>query len=171
MKIGEFAEKYDLKISTVRYYVEHALLTPERKNNQYIFNRSCMEDMEKILKYKSYHFTLEEIELFFFLEKASKFRDEKTMKTCMDLLHQKLNQLETEDQRLRQTIENLKDEIESFDLLQRKMDTNRENTDGIPLSFIENLCCPRCRASMRLEAASISNGKISEGDIPLQLRI
>ena len=31
MKIGDFAKKYDLNITTVRYYVERALLTPERK--------------------------------------------------------------------------------------------------------------------------------------------
>ena len=54
MKIGDFAKKYGLNITTVRYYVERALLTPERKNNQYVFTPSCMEDMEKILKYKSF---------------------------------------------------------------------------------------------------------------------
>lgn len=31
MKIGDFAKKYGLNITTVRYYVERALLTPERK--------------------------------------------------------------------------------------------------------------------------------------------
>ena len=76
MKIGDFAKKYGLNITTVRYYVERALLTPERKNNQYVFTPSCMEDMEKILKYKSFRFSLEEIELLFFLEKTTKFRDE-----------------------------------------------------------------------------------------------
>ena len=50
MKIGDFAKKYGLNITTVRYYVERALLTPERKNNQYVFTPSCMEDMEEILK-------------------------------------------------------------------------------------------------------------------------
>lgn len=65
MKIGDFAAKYGLNITAVRYYVDKALLTPERKNNQYIFNKTCMEDMEKILKYKSFNFSLEEIELLF----------------------------------------------------------------------------------------------------------
>lgn len=79
MKIGDFAKKYGLNITTVRYYVERALLTPERKNNQYVFTPSCMEDMEKILKYKSFRFSLEEIELLFFLEKPQN----SGMKPCL----------------------------------------------------------------------------------------
>lgn len=74
MKIGDFSKKYNMNITTVRYYVERALLTPERKNNQYIFNKSCMDDMEKILKYKSFHFSLEEIELLFSWKKPQNLR-------------------------------------------------------------------------------------------------
>ena len=89
MKIGDFARKYNLNITTVRYYVERSLLTPERKNNQYIFNESCMDDMDKILKYKYLRFTLEEIELLFFLEKTSKLRDYTILEIFSDLLIRK----------------------------------------------------------------------------------
>ena len=97
MKIGDFAKKYGLNITTVRYYVERALLTPERKNNQYVFTPSCMEDMEKILKYKSFRFSLEEIELLFFLEKTTKFRDETVLGIFSRLLKQKQAELEKEE--------------------------------------------------------------------------
>ena len=75
-------------------YVERALLTPERKNNQYVFTPSCMEDMEKILKYKSFRFSLEEIELLFFLEKTTKFRDETVLGIFSRLLKQNQAELE-----------------------------------------------------------------------------
>lgn len=99
MKIGDFAKKYGLNITTVRYYVERALLTPERKNNQYVFTPSCMEDMEKILKYKSFRFSLEEIELLFFLEKTTKFRDETVLGIFSRLLKQKQAELEKEEEK------------------------------------------------------------------------
>ena len=69
MRIGAFAEKYNMNVSAVRYYVERGLLTPQRRNNQYVFDDDCMKDMEKILRYKSFHFSLSEIELLFFLQK------------------------------------------------------------------------------------------------------
>ena len=100
MKIGDFAKKYGLNITTVRYYVERALLTPERKNNQYVFTPSCMEDMEKILKYKSFRFSLEEIELLFFLEKTTKFRDETVLGIFSRLLKQKQAELEKEEEKI-----------------------------------------------------------------------
>ena len=49
MRIGAFAEKYNMNVSAVRYYVERGLLTPQRRNNQYVFDDDCMKDMEKIL--------------------------------------------------------------------------------------------------------------------------
>ncbi len=33
MKIGEFSRKYNVNTTTVRYYIERALLTPERKKS------------------------------------------------------------------------------------------------------------------------------------------
>lgn len=133
MKIGDFAKKYGLNITTVRYYVERALLTPERKNNQYVFTPSCMEDMEKILKYKSFRFSLEEIELLFFLEKTTKFRDETVLGIFSRLLKQKQVELENEEQKIHDTIEELKAEIRSFSQINYEMD---HSANGIPFTFL-----------------------------------
>ena len=92
MKIGQFAKKYDINITTVRYYIERSLLTPERKNNQYIFNEECMRDMEKILRYKEYRFSLEEIELLFFLEKTSNGSDEDIMEIISDIFEENITE-------------------------------------------------------------------------------
>ena len=66
MKIGEFANKFGLNVSTVRYYINNGLLIPVKKEEQYEFDKNCEEDMKNILKYKGYHFTIEEIQLLFF---------------------------------------------------------------------------------------------------------
>ena len=67
MRIGDFAKKYGVNVTAIRYYIDSALLTPQRRNNQYAFDENCCRDMEKILDYKACGFTLEEIELLFFL--------------------------------------------------------------------------------------------------------
>ena len=63
MRIGDFAKKYNMNVTAIRYYIENALLTPQRKNNQYIFDQSCIDDMDKVLEYKECGLTLEEIEI------------------------------------------------------------------------------------------------------------
>ena len=161
MKIGDFAKKYGLNITTVRYYVERALLTPERKNNQYVFTPSCMEDMEKILKYKSFRFSLEEIELLFFLEKTTKFRDETVLGIFSRLLKQKQAELEKEEEKIHDTIGELKAEIRSFSQINYELD---HSANGIPFTFLPYLACPDCGRPLKLESASISDNKICDGE-------
>ena len=91
MRIGDFAKKYDMNVTAVRYYIENALLTPQKKNNQYIFDQSCIDDMNKILEYKEFGLTLEEIELMFFLEKTAKFKDETILQIVQDLFEEKID--------------------------------------------------------------------------------
>ena len=75
MKIGEFAQRYNMNQSAVRYYIEKALLTPVRKNGQYIFDKTCTEQMEKILFYKSLGFSLDEMGTIVCYEDASHLKD------------------------------------------------------------------------------------------------
>lgn len=165
MKIGDFARKYGLNITTVRYYVERALLTPERKNNQYIFNKSCMEDMEKILKYKRLRFSLEEIELLFFLEKTSKFRDDIILEIFSDLLNKKKRELEEDVKEISSIVKCLEDEIKNFSFISCAKDNS---PNGIPFTFIPYLYCPVCQTPLSLESVNISNNKISSGKLLCQ---
>lgn len=165
MKIGDFARKYNLNITTVRYYVERSLLTPERKNNQYIFNESCMDDMDKILKYKYLRFTLEEIELLFFLEKTSKLRDYTILEIFSDLLIRKKYELEEEVKNVSSVINDLNEEIKHFSSIHH---SENNDSNGIPFTFIPNLYCPVCETPLSLESASISDNKISSGKLLCQ---
>ena len=162
MKIGDFARKFGVNVTTVRYYVEHALLMPERRNNQFVFNSACEEDMENILKYKSMGFSIEEIELLLFLEKTSKFRDEPVLGIVANILRTKKAELERKEQEIRRTIEELTEEIEVFSTIEAEY---AEDPNGIPFTFIPYLYCPECGAPLALESASISNNKLISGEL------
>ncbi|HOA42315.1 MAG TPA: MerR family transcriptional regulator, partial [Bacillota bacterium] len=105
MKIGTFAQKFNLNTSTIRFYIDNGLLTPTRKGGQYSFDKECVADMEKILKYKKYYFSLEEIQLLFFLEKASRFQDEIVLEVCADMMRNKRDSLIQERDKLAQCID------------------------------------------------------------------
>ena len=40
MRIGDFAKKYGVNVTAIRYYIDSALLTPQRRNNQYAFDEN-----------------------------------------------------------------------------------------------------------------------------------
>ena len=71
MRAEEFADKYNINTSAVRYYAEKAMFTPKGENAQYIVDKACIVQMGRIMQYKKYDFTLEEIEELFYCEGAS----------------------------------------------------------------------------------------------------
>ncbi len=159
MKIGTFARKFGLNISTIRYYINSGLLTPVRSGGQYEFDANCISDMEKILKYKKYSFSLEEIQLLFFMEKASRFQDELVLEDCADILKKKKAQLIDDRDNLTKFIEELEKEIEDLPVLPAK----ELNEAGVPYFIIPYLYCPVCQVPLELDSASLSNGSLQKG--------
>lgn len=161
MKIGTFARKFNLNISAVRYYINNGLLSPGRTGGQYEFDEACVSDMEKILKYKKFNFSLEEIQLLFFLEKASRFQDEVVTGVCADILENKRKQMISDRDDLTRFIEEIEQEIEALPAV-----SSREPAEaGIPFSIIPFLYCPNCQVPLQLDSASISNGSIQKGTL------
>ena len=163
MRIGDFAKKYDMNVTAIRYYIENALLTPQKKNNQYIFDQSCIDDMDKILEYKECGLTLEEIELLFFLEKTSKFQDETVLQIVQDLFKEKIDVFRDEQARIQKSIELLEGQLKKFSNIQvQKQD---DASAGIPFSFIPYLYCPKCGAPLSMDNTKIQNGHLYEGEM------
>ncbi len=161
MKIGAFAKKFGLNISRVRYYVTNGLLTPNKKEGHYEFGKECVSDMENIIKYKKYHFSLEEIQLLFFMEKASQFQDEIVIEVCADMLQKKRSQLIAEKENLSEFINDLEKEIGDLSFCT----SEGKKEGGIPFSYIPYLYCPDCQKPLKIEAANLSNGAIQKGDL------
>ncbi len=163
MKIGEFSRKYNVNTTTVRYYIERALLTPERKNNQYVFDEICMKEMEKIQLYKSYRLSLSEIELLFSLEKTYKAKDETAIQAIIDILSEKKRALEEERDSIDKVMEKLDESIRMWSSV--RPETSREAVLGIPFYFIPYMTCPKCGRAFRLESVDISENLIIRGDL------
>ena len=163
MRIGDFAKKYGMNVTAVRYYIENALLTPQRKNNQYIFDQNCINDMDKILEYKECGLTLEEIELLFFLEKTSKFQDETVLQIVQDLFEEKIGVFKEEQSKIQKSIELLEGQLKKFSSIQvQKQD---ETSTGIPFSFIPYLYCPKCGMPLSMDNTKIQNGHLHAGEM------
>jgi DNA-binding transcriptional MerR regulator len=61
MRIGAFAAKFNLPISTVRYYIQRGFIIPEKKNGQFLFDEYCVNDLVRIENWKRMYFSLNEI--------------------------------------------------------------------------------------------------------------
>ena len=161
MKIGTFAMKFHLNSSAIRFYINNGLLGPVKKGGQYEFDKECVSDMEKILKYKKYGFSLEEIQLLFFMEKTSRFKDEVIIDVCSELLNKKRGELIDEKDNLAKIIIEIEEEIENLPVV----NTAIASDDDVPFSIIPFLYCPSCQVPLKLESATLSSGSIKKGDL------
>lgn len=161
MKIGTFARKFNINASTVRYYINSGLITPSKPGGQYEFDKECVADMEKILKYKKYCFSLEEIQLLFFMEKASRFQDDVVVQVCADILKNKRMELMKTREDLNRFIDELAEEIDSMHVPPQ----DKSEVSGVPFAAFPYLYCPVCQIPLKLEDASISGGSIHKGNL------
>jgi len=163
LKIGAFAKKYKINPSAVRFYVDKALLTPKRENGQYVFDETCDEQMEKILKYKHYRFTLEEIELLFYYENLSNLKDDRIVNEIIEILTQKKDLIEKEIVFMNAISKDIDEEIDYYNGFKSR-ETEIQDT-YVPLSAFDVLCCPECGGSLRLEDATLEANGIKEAAV------
>ena len=64
MKIGEFSKKYNIPISTIRYYIEEGLITPKKNGAQYNFGELNEFEMQLLTDLRESAFSLEEMRQF-----------------------------------------------------------------------------------------------------------
>lgn len=161
MKISAFANMFDVNVSTVRHYINSGLLVPDVKNGQYFFDQECEDDMKNIIKYKNYRFSLEEIQLLFFMEKASRFQDELVLEVCTEILKHKKDELIKEKKELTKNINSLEEDIAKMpDVI-----TVGDVKWGVPFAMIPNLYCPKCQIPLELDSAKLSNNYLFAGEI------
>lgn len=164
MKIGAFAKKYGLNPSAVRYYVDKALITPKRENGRYVFDRSCMEQLEKIIEYKKMKLSLEEIETLFYYERASNLNDKEVIKLIVSSLQGKIAQIDSEMQELKDIRDSLTSKV-----IEYKQTCSRQNTVeaglSFPLEMLDQLECPVCHKKISLSNASVDGKGIKDASV------
>ena len=163
MKIGEFARKYDVNASTVRYYIEKSLITPKKENGQYVFDKICMEQMERILQYKKYRFSLEDIDLLSYYEGASGFRDKGVIGRMIEIFRRKEKHIQKEIDELKEIQKNLKNEVAEYEAEAEAAE--KEVQRFLPIEVLDIMFCPVCQRRLKLKSADIEGRGISKGTL------
>lgn len=161
MKIGTFSDQFKIPITTIRYYIDNDILLPMKKNSQYIFTETDIEEMKIILKLKSLTFSTEEIKQFLRIVRMYNIGDERINQHIIEAYINKKKELEKTQKDIKKAISTINEEIQSYST--KKEDTSSNN--GIPFSFVDSLACPRCNKPLDMSQVKIIQNKIQSGQI------
>lgn len=100
--------------SAVRYYIEKALLSPKRENGQYSFDQSCMEQMDRIMRYKKCRFSLEEIEVLSYFEGTTNLKDEAILQEFLQMYYEKAASIKQKIKELDAILQYIQQDIEHY---------------------------------------------------------
>ncbi len=161
MRTGDFAKKYCLSPNGVRYYVEQGLISPGIKNGQYDFDSNCIFDMDKIVRLKQMHFSLNEINKIFHLLRLAQYsNNQESHQIFMDIFVNKKEELHKEILLIEESIEQIENYILHNDYIREKGDES-----GIPIKCIDLLVCPKCKGSLSFLNTEIFKNQILAGQI------
>ncbi|GIN94786.1 hypothetical protein J6TS1_06560 [Siminovitchia terrae] len=160
MKIGTFAKRYDVNINTIRYYIEIGLIIPIKKETQFEFDQTCIDDMNLIQELKEYRFTLQEIHKILTFKRITLLTENEDIDYYVQTLLEKKQQLLQESQRI----------IDSTHLIDEKVDKLRrgpvnERETGVPLSFVSRFYCPACQEALQVKDAQMQGEYLFYGKI------
>lgn len=161
MLIGKFAEKFDVKVDTIRYYIEQDLLIPEKRGHYYHFDHATIEDMKFIVKLKSYHFSIKEIGHILSVKRLTPFTHKKDFAFFIQVLEDKKRELKATIQAYEDSIDEIEKEIEEY----QTVEFETANKKGIPLVFLALLHCPICQKELMLTEGQIINQQIYGGKL------
>ncbi|MFP4462042.1 MAG: MerR family transcriptional regulator [Thermotogota bacterium] len=164
MKIGEFAQKFNINKETVRFYTNKLLLNPIKTRTHFEYSEKCVEDMTTIMRLKDMGFTLQEIAKYLSFFRNSTKRTLFMRDELFQFFDQKIQDMEEQIEDLIQAKEELinrRDEIkEKYEIVQQK----QENI-GLPLDCLNKLACPKCSANLSIENGDIAHNYIMNGTL------
>lgn len=158
MRIGEFAKITSLNESTIRYYINHGLLGPSRKNGQYVFDERDLLAAQRIGELKSIGLSLEEISKFLLPTLLSERFEEVLADEQRSILERKLDAIKVEQRDL------LTKERRIQSMLERKASPLNESV-GFPLAALAHLRCPLCGKELFLRDGVIDRNGISSAKL------
>ncbi|MCC2864352.1 MerR family transcriptional regulator [Anaerovorax odorimutans] len=171
MKIGEFAKKYNVPISTIRYYIEEGLITPKKHGAQYNFNEFNESEMQLLIDLRDSSFSLEEMRQFV---NISRIFDEKDPLRCKELgaLFMSKKKL------LAEQIQSTKAAIETINLKLRELAFREtvltasaktpllsDKKTGLPLKSLSFIVCPDCESVLDMDNVKLSAGSVISGSM------
>jgi DNA-binding transcriptional MerR regulator/uncharacterized protein YbaR (Trm112 family) len=170
LKSGDFAKKFDVSVDTVRFYADQGLLVPVIKNKRFYYDSDSEKDMKLILKMKDMHFSLNEINIILKFKRFHFAENKETKDFYIEFFEKKEKEL----------LEILEKAKKSYDMIldfKKELLEKYEKKDdfvqlsefsfkkGIPIEFLNKLCCEKCQSNLLLNNVKISNNEILEGDL------
>lgn len=161
MKIGQFAEKFNISIDTVRHYMEMGLVVPLKKGGLYNFDLRCEKEMSLISEMKDFGFKLKEIRIYLFYSRLMSIDSKNNRDFYEEMLKVRSQEVDSEIEKLRLTQESI--DIKRGELAQVPVKEVRKL--GIPLDALDMFCCPKCHEKMKLSSTCIEENSILDGNL------
>ena len=159
MRIGKFAESYNLTIDTIRHYMDLGLIIPEKQGGQYYFDVRCQSDLEGILDLKDMGFTLNEIKTIFMFRRLANLTSYQENRYYKEFYEKKYESVGKEMDNLKEIRNKLKVKIQELN-----SDKNsKKNKMGINLRNLDLFKCLKCHSSLVLSQGNIVNNQIIDG--------
>ena len=165
MRIGTLAKKYKISVDSLYYYINIGLIVPPRKGKQYFVDETCERDLQLILTYKKWGFSLKEIHSVLTRYRISCMQQPEDIVDIICAMQRKYDQLQNEiDELMTRQRENgdAKEKLRNTDSLEPRQDI------GVPLSMLDLLVCPRCGQSFQLCNARMTHRCITHADVSCQ---
>ncbi|MGN0704270.1 MAG: MerR family transcriptional regulator [Lentihominibacter sp.] len=169
MKIGEFAEKYGLETSKIRYYIEAGLLLPSRHGSQFRFGEKDCREMELVLELKKLGFSIKEILSYINVMRSYNHGESKMYDKLLKIIRDKKKEH-------LYSLDALKAQISSLDVKENEIRMLKDNIEqcpvtvdsvtevsGIPLEAVPILRCPDCGCAFSIENSNIIGGLLTDG--------
>jgi len=162
MKIGEFSQHFNLAPETIRYYINKGLLVPVTKNDRYNFCKRDIEDMELLLKLKSFRFSIIDIHKILSLKRLSNLDSSEELHDYINILKAQKKMLLSEKAQLQKLINDLQQEISTTS---GKHTGDIRRKSGVPLTFLPYLACPHCQGNLSISNCNIERDQIISGGL------
>lgn len=162
MRIGDLAKKYHIPVNTLYYYIKIGLLVPNKKGKQYDFDQNCEKDLQLILQYSKWDFTLKDIHTILSLYRYSNLLHPDDVQAVSQLMSKKCQMLEQERQRLKEIIGQI--EQAQADIVNSLQPPPKQKI-GLPLGMLALLQCPFCKQELHMENTMMNPHYIFQGDL------
>ncbi|HOG00810.1 MAG TPA: MerR family transcriptional regulator [Clostridia bacterium] len=156
MNIRGFADKYNISVMTIRFYIESGLLSPKKEKGKWVFCEEDSQLIEEILTYKNCGFSLESIKQMIGLRQTWAGDEMQRIRAVRSLLLAERARLNQEHSEL----------CEAIRMLERECAPKKEAGDAvnsIPLRLFELIACPYCDKSLEWDRTAISQNAVRQG--------
>lgn len=166
MKISSLASKYDISKDALYFYISKGLLIPRMSGKQYIVDETFERDLQLILKYRDWGFSLNEILSILSATRKNSYDDDNIVATFIsEMLLRKAESIRDEISGLREKLVNIMAENERILAGESFGKDDRKRQIGVPFSMISMLRCPQCGGSFNFSNSEMSQTQIMNADL------